>query len=698
MTASSVGALSVTISAVDALSKPLLAMRRGAIDLSAGFAKLRAETSRGFGFDRLRTGARSAAESLSAIVPSLSAITAAGSVVGVYRLADGWARMGANLGRVAYRTRTAVPDLNSLQAAARIAGSSAEDMAQGLEGLGDAITDAMGGRDDTAMMYLRQLRVSLRDANGQARTAADVLPEVAGALEGIGNPALTARVMAALRLPPGLLPLIVRGRRGLRELREEADRYGATSEEGARAARQFEEAQGRLSLAGQGLANTLAARLAPVMVPLMDRFGTWLAMNREWVGLKVDQGIGLVADGFNAMPWQAIREGAGHVGEIARDLGQIGFPEGFGRELGEILRTWNSWYQSVRAFSESPLGRWFFDRDASSAGQGKRWSLSGPIGTLPEGDAAAAAEERQRRAETDGQDYIPRRRDDWLGRQWNGLLDAGRESAARRQGAAATAPGTLDDADRGWRAWRQVGENLAAVFGLVNRPERITGLAPGHTRRQAQDDLPAGDVTGREGGAPRGIRNNNPLNLSYVPGQQGLDASRPHDGRFGRYATMEAGIAASVRQMQIHAQRRGADTLGKMITLWAPPQDRNDTAGYIQRVAAETGLDPNARMDWQDAGALRRVVGAMARMENGRGVDAGQIERGVALGLGRPAAASSGPGQGVAPPAAGPSGAGEARPGMDIRVRVESPLPTTVTTRTSDGQSRVVRPELGTTP
>lgn len=133
---------------------------------------------------------------------------------------------------------------------------------------------------------------------------------------------------------------------------------------------------------------------------------------------------------------------------------------------------------------------------------------------------------------------------------------------------------------------------------------------------------------------PRGIRNNNPLNLTYLPGQ-GATGS---DGRFGVYGSMEEGIAASVRQLTLNADR-GLTTLSQQIARWAPPSE-NNTGAYTNRVASEAGVGANDQINIRDPQLLRRVVGSMAFVENGRRLDEGTVGRGVDLGLSNQSPAS----------------------------------------------------------
>ena len=154
---------------------------------------------------------------------------------------------------------------------------------------------------------------------------------------------------------------------------------------------------------------------------------------------------------------------------------------------------------------------------------------------------------------------------------------------------------------------------------------------------------PAGDPS-----LPRGIRNNNPLNLTYVAGQPGVQGS---DGRFGRFGTPEEGIAAATRQLQMYGQR-GLTTPAQIIGRWAPPSE-NNTGAYVAAVARNAGLDPNQPVDLANPEVVSRLVGAMAQHENGRPLDPSVVQRGVRM-------AFSGGGDTV--PTSGPTTPGQAAP------------------------------------
>ena len=126
-------------------------------------------------------------------------------------------------------------------------------------------------------------------------------------------------------------------------------------------------------------------------------------------------------------------------------------------------------------------------------------------------------------------------------------------------------------------------------------------------------------ASGRDPGAPRGVRNNNPLNLEYREGQPSVLGS---DGRFGVYPTMEAGYDAAHNQLKLYGQR-GINTITGIISRWAPSSDGNDVNAYIRRVSQATGIDPNKPLDMNDRQTLQPIMEAMAHHENGVPVPGG---------------------------------------------------------------------------
>ncbi|UUE08745.1 lysozyme [Dickeya zeae] len=121
----------------------------------------------------------------------------------------------------------------------------------------------------------------------------------------------------------------------------------------------------------------------------------------------------------------------------------------------------------------------------------------------------------------------------------------------------------------------------------------------------------------QQSGTPRGIRNNNPGNLNFA-GQAGALPEPGANGRFAVFPSMDAGLSALHRQLQLYGQR-GKQTVSDIIKTYAPASDNNDTAGYIRTVSSKLGISPNQPLDFNDKGVMARLMKAIVDQENGGG-------------------------------------------------------------------------------
>jgi hypothetical protein len=115
---------------------------------------------------------------------------------------------------------------------------------------------------------------------------------------------------------------------------------------------------------------------------------------------------------------------------------------------------------------------------------------------------------------------------------------------------------------------------------------------------------------------PRGIRNNNALNIEYsVRTQwQGLDAP-PSDGRFARFVEPQWGLRAGIIILRNY-QKRGLVTLLQMISTWAPPHENNPDS-YAGSVARVMGINPHDVVDLNNKALVIKMLKGMVRVECG---------------------------------------------------------------------------------
>ena len=129
---------------------------------------------------------------------------------------------------------------------------------------------------------------------------------------------------------------------------------------------------------------------------------------------------------------------------------------------------------------------------------------------------------------------------------------------------------------------------------------------------------------------PRGIRNNNPLNIRLGDNWQGLRQEQT-DKDFCQFVSMEYGLRAAFIIIFNYLKKR-IDTPDKIIKRWAPPSE-NDTEAYINRVCKIGSLPRHEVIKKTNAPRLCRLVWAMAQVECGQIVSYSLIENACHLAL-----------------------------------------------------------------
>ena len=117
---------------------------------------------------------------------------------------------------------------------------------------------------------------------------------------------------------------------------------------------------------------------------------------------------------------------------------------------------------------------------------------------------------------------------------------------------------------------------------------------------------------------PRGIRNNNPLNLKKGIKWKGLDTIQA-DPVFCQFRTASMGFRAAFICMRTYYNKHNCRTVTEIINRWAPPSE-NATKNYIGCVCVQTGLQPNEQLPPVSSSnrIWIKIALAMAYVENGK--------------------------------------------------------------------------------
>ena len=126
---------------------------------------------------------------------------------------------------------------------------------------------------------------------------------------------------------------------------------------------------------------------------------------------------------------------------------------------------------------------------------------------------------------------------------------------------------------------------------------------------------------------PRGIRNNNPLNIRI--GNTWLGERHPSecdDPSFEQFISMEYGLRAGFCILRRYIRHYHRNTLSQVISSWAPSNE-NETTRYIDFVSKKAKCAADAVILFEDKATMCAIVQAMAQFECGEVLKPAIIEK-----------------------------------------------------------------------
>ncbi|PHM60676.1 phage tail protein [Xenorhabdus stockiae] len=150
---------------------------------------------------------------------------------------------------------------------------------------------------------------------------------------------------------------------------------------------------------------------------------------------------------------------------------------------------------------------------------------------------------------------------------------------------------------------RDSGGTTVADFNNQTNVTIVVELANGKTINPLKE-------SGRQ---PRGIRNNNPGNLTAAPHAVGKDYGNNHT--YVKFDTAHDGLSAMARQLMLDAER-GLNTIELFLDKYASEEAGNNTEAYVRSVSQRTGYARNQRLDMHDPEVLNNLMAAMIKHEN----------------------------------------------------------------------------------
>lgn len=122
---------------------------------------------------------------------------------------------------------------------------------------------------------------------------------------------------------------------------------------------------------------------------------------------------------------------------------------------------------------------------------------------------------------------------------------------------------------------------------------------------------------------PRGIRNNNPLNIRIGNSWIG-EVKNPTDNEFEQFVHVCYGLRAGFILLKRYINRYKLNTIKKIISRWAPGNE-NNTRSYINQVARGMNIEPDTPLLYEDQDTICTLVYEMVYVENGQHIKMAEI-------------------------------------------------------------------------
>lgn len=199
--------------------------------------------------------------------------------------------------RMAISTKT----LQEFAYAGKMTGVDLDTMAGSIKKLQVSLFDANTGGKESAAVY-KALGVSINDANGNLRSAPDVMGDLAEVFANLSDGSTKTALAIKLFGKSGadMVPFLSAGRDGIKEMTDEANRLGGVmGGDALKAAAAFNDNLDRLSTSTQAAANSLTSTMIPAINDVINRFiegrkagmGFWESLSAT-SGMTVDRATG----------------------------------------------------------------------------------------------------------------------------------------------------------------------------------------------------------------------------------------------------------------------------------------------------------------------------------------------------------------------------------------------------------------------
>lgn len=289
--------LKAILSATDKISPTLLGVAKSAANARKYLADM-------------ATAAGKVGSGMGLPMAAITGILSGFSLGAVKNAVVGFTNLGDAVLKGSQRTGMSVEEYQRMKYVAEQAGVGVETLEGSMGKLNAQTAKAAAGQNKSLSGLYQRLGISVRDSNGEVRSAVDLLPELADAFKKNTNPAVQARMGMALfgKQWAQIIPLLAEGSEALLKMskRYEILKGMGLDKKNAREAKELGNQFMDLDWAFKGFQNTIAKELVPVIKPLVEDIIQWAAANRKLVASRVKEFVSDLVVTLKSIDWSGM--------------------------------------------------------------------------------------------------------------------------------------------------------------------------------------------------------------------------------------------------------------------------------------------------------------------------------------------------------------------------------------------------------
>lgn len=241
----------------------------------------------------------------------LLALFGGGSIIGLYQMTEGWAKLGSATQRTSQILGIGIDNLMSWQNLGTMFGVSADQMTQSIQGFSDTLQDAKWGRNQAAFGMLQTLGIGLKQTKDGVIDTESMLVKFADKIRAIQkrDPAAARRLAQSFGIE-SIMPVLMQGGTALRRYQAEVKQLqGNISPSMIDRASKFSTSIDKMKIAANGTKAAIADKLIPVFQPLIEKWTKWLVLNRTDISDKIAKLAERIANWIDKIDFNATLEG-----------------------------------------------------------------------------------------------------------------------------------------------------------------------------------------------------------------------------------------------------------------------------------------------------------------------------------------------------------------------------------------------------